>query len=63
MITTEEYLRIRYSSTEQDMSSVKEYNKALLEKYPWLSPNNVWTGELSEDYDYEYTRADSIPRG
>ena len=38
-------------------------NIALLEKYPWLTPYNVWTGKPLEDYDYEYTRADDIPRG
>ena len=38
-------------------------NKALLEKYPWLTPYNVWTGKPLEDYNYEYTWADDIPRG
>lgn len=63
MITTEEYLKIRYSDAEQDTNSIKEYNKALLRKYPWLTPYNIWTGEISEDYGYERTWADSIPRG
>ena len=63
MITTEEYLKIRYSDAEQDTNSIKEYNKALLRKYPWLTPYNIWTGEISEDYEYECTWADSIPRG
>ena len=39
------------------------YNKALLEKYPWLTPYNVWTGKPLRDYNYEYTRADDIPKG
>lgn len=63
MITVEEYLKLRYSDSDQDLNSVKEFNRTLLKKYPWLTPHNVWTGELSEDYDYEYTWADSIPRG
>lgn len=63
MITTEEYLKIRCSDAEQDTNRIKEYNKALLRKYPWLTPYNIWTGEISEDYEYERTWADSIPRG
>ena len=39
------------------------HNKALLEKYPWLTPYNVCTGEPIEDYDYEDTWADDIPYG
>ena len=41
----------------------KEYNKALCEKYPWLIPTNRWTGEIVEDYDYDYTELDSMPEG
>ena len=63
MITVEEYLKMRYSDNVQDLNNVKEFNKALLEKYPWLTPHNIWTGGISEDYDYEYTWADSMPRG
>lgn len=29
-------------------------NKALIDKYPFLIPRNVWTGEVPEDYDYSY---------
>ena len=29
------------------------YNKALLEKYPWLTPYNVCTGKPLEDYNNE----------
>ena len=52
MIKTEEYLKIYYSDKEEDIKLRKEYNKNLLEKYPWLTPYNVWTGKLNEDYDY-----------
>ena len=48
---------------KKEPSVTEEYNKDLLEKYPWLTPYNVWTGEPLEDYDYEYTLADDIPRG
>ena len=48
---------------KKEPSVIEEYNKDLLEKYPWLTPYNVWTGEPLEDYDYEYTLADDIPRG
>ena len=63
MITTEEYLKIYYSDEEEDIKLRKEYNKNLLEKYPWLTPYNVWTGKLNEDYDYNHTWADDIPDG
>ena len=46
----------------KDVSRVA-YNKALLEKYPWLTPYNVCTGKPLEDYNYEYTWADDIPEG
>ena len=63
MITTEEYLKIYYSDKEQDIKLRKEYNKNLLEKYPWLTPHNVWTGEIPKNFDYERTWADNIPDG
>ena len=63
MIKTEEYLKIYYSDKEEDIKLKKEYNKNLLEKYPWLTPYNVWTGKLNEDYDYNHTWADDIPDG
>jgi hypothetical protein len=31
-----------------------EQNKKLVERYPFLLPRNVFTDELSEDYDYSY---------
>lgn len=63
MIKTEEYLKIYYSDKEEDIKLRKEYNKNLLEKYPWLTPYNEWTGKPHENYNYEYTWADDIPRG
>lgn len=41
----------------------KEYNKQLIEKYPWLLPRNVWTDKIPEDYDYSYTLLDEFPTG
>ena len=46
----------------KDVSRVA-YNKALLEKYPWLTPYNIWIKEPLEDYNYERTWADDIPKG
>lgn len=41
----------------------REYNKQLIENYPFLMPYNVWTGKPIEDYDYEYTWLDDMPDG
>ena len=60
-MNTEEY--VRSSEDKNELSTVAKYNKDLLEKYPWLTPYNVWTGEPLEDYNYEYTWADDIPKG
>lgn len=38
-------------------------NKELIEKYPWLQIRNVWTGELVEPEDYEFTWLDDLPDG
>ena len=50
------------SLSDKELTQVA-YNKALLEKYPWLTPYNVWTGKPLEDYNYEHTWADDIPEG
>lgn len=42
---------------------LRAYNKALIEKYPWLLPRNRWTDKVSEDYDYTYTELDDLPTG
>lgn len=39
----------------------KEYNKQLVEKYPFLLPRNRWTGKVPADYDYSYTELDDMP--
>ena len=39
-------------------------NKALCERYPYLIPRNVWTDEISEDYDYSFIHGDyELPNG
>ena len=41
----------------------REYNKQLIEQYPFLMPYNRWTGEPIEDYNYEYIWLDDMPDG
>ena len=60
---TKEYLHRYSSKNKDDRLAVREYNKDLLRKYPWLTPYNVWTGKPLEDYNYEGTWADDIPDG
>jgi len=45
------------------MEEIREYNKQLIAKYPWLLPRNRWTGEVIDDYDYSYTELDDMPDG
>jgi len=43
------------------METTKEQNKKLIEDYPFLLPRNVFSDELHEDYDYEFTWLDDMP--
>ncbi len=45
------------------IEEIREYNKQLIAKYPWLLPRNRWTGEVVDDYDYSYTELDDMPDG
>lgn len=46
------------------MTEKQKRNKELCERFPFLLPKNVWTGKLSEDYDYTYIRGiGEIPKG
>lgn len=45
------------------MISTVEQNKKLIEKYPFLLPRNLWTDEVSKDYDYTWTLANNLPDG
>ena len=47
----------------QGLDRIKEENKKLCERYPFLIPLNGWTGKPVEDYDYEWTYLDDIPVG
>lgn len=40
-----------------------DYNKRLIEKYPWLYPHYDWSGEKVKDYDYTWTELDAMPNG
>ena len=41
-----------------------EDNKKLIEEFPFLQPRNVWTDNISEDYDYSYVLGiDDLPIG
>ena len=37
--------------------------RALVERYPFLLPRNVFTGEVCDDYDYTYITGLEIPSG
>lgn len=45
------------------MEYTPEYNRELIEKYPFLMPYNRWTGKTHEDFDYSYTELDAMPEG
>lgn len=46
-----------------DFTDIQKKNYELCMKYPIIIPHNVWTGEVVKDYNYEYTKLDSIPPG
>lgn len=76
-----EYLKIYHKNGEQtyeEKLALKEYNKALCDRYPFLLPHNRWSGkpittkekgywpgspESIPEYDYEYTELDEMPNG
>lgn len=41
----------------------QEEVKQLIERYPYLTPRNVWTDKIPEDYDYTYIIGDELPQG
>ena len=46
------------------MTLTSEQRKQLIDLYPYLQPCNLWTGKISEDYDYIYIREEhEIPEG
>lgn len=40
-----------------------EYNKKLIERYPFLLPRNRFTDKVPEDYDYSWTELDALSIG
>lgn len=69
MITLLEYLYYKEEAEWRDgiyyphLKEIQEYNKNLIEAYPFLRPRNRWTDETAEDYDYTYTELDAMPEG
>ena len=66
-MTEQEYLKL-FEINPKD-PKIKEYNKALISKYPWLSINrdynwdsNTYSGP-NEKEDYTYTWLDDMPYG
>lgn len=47
----------------QKKKQTQKRNKALVERYPFLLPRNVWTDEVVESYNYSWTLFDEIPKG
>ena len=45
------------------MNNDAEYNKKLIDTYPFLMPYNRWTGNTDEFFDYSYTELDAMPDG
>ena len=52
-----------------DEEAVKEYNKQLVEKYPWIIPPDRYDplykhpDEVNPNYDYSWTQLDGLPDG
>ena len=42
---------------------VYEFNKELIERYPWLKHNALYNENEDKEYDYSKTWLDEIPRG
>lgn len=47
----------------QKKKRIRIQNRKLIERYPFLLPRNVWTGEVVKGYDYSFTEYDSIDEG
>lgn len=60
-MTTKEYLKACRDPSSENL--VIEFNKALISKYPWLTPRNRWADDIPRDYDYSYTELDNMPDG
>ena len=64
-----EYLEYVDKATVDDNGNVVfpkevyEFNKELIEKYPWLKHNALYNENEDKEYDYSKTWLDEIPRG
>lgn len=74
MISTQEYIKLQkqYDFCQKSKLSsdgikacekVIEYNKALIRRYPFLMPSDIWTYKILEGFDYTYSLMDSMPEG
>ena len=43
--------------------NTEEYNKWLCKTFPWLIPRNIWTDQVIENLNYEWTQLDQMPEG
>lgn len=57
MFTKEDY--IQWTNNKDDV----ELNKAMINYFPFLLPRNVWTDEVSDDYDYTCNNFCCMPDG
>ena len=58
------YYKKKRSGDELDAyNKIIEYNRYLVERYPFLLPKHIWTGNVLDNYDYTFTLADEIPDG
>lgn len=48
---------------EENLEEIKQKNKELVKRYPWLYPVSEYTGKPLEEYDYSFTWMDDIPTG
>lgn len=62
MLSVQEYLAA-YHKYDDCQNDIIAYNRELLKEYPFLTPVNVWTGKIADDYDYTYTKMDEMPQG
>lgn len=61
-----EYLKAHWENVNEkskDSDIYVEWNKKLVERYPFLLPRNRWTDEVLENYGYEWTELDAMPEG
>lgn len=42
---------------------LRQRNRRLILRFPFLIPRNIWTDSIPKDYDYSYTLMDSMPSG